>query len=54
MKVLQNHPKRVVVLSLEDYQKLSISLLNKLYRDGWEVTEVDYEQKYVVMINGVD
>jgi hypothetical protein len=47
---LEFHPKEVVVLSLDDYQKVSISFLNRLYKEGYSVSEISKEFNYVVIV----
>lgn len=48
--MLEFHPREVVVLSLDDYSSLQISFLNRLYKEGYQVTEVNKEKNYVVIV----
>lgn len=50
MRVLEYYPKEVIVITLNDYQQLSISFLNRLYKEDYQVTEINKELNYVVII----
>ena len=43
-------PREIIVFDYDEYPNLPISYLNYAFKNGYSVTEVNKEDKFVVMV----